>query len=204
MIMGEDMVRRGDKWVFRRGKERKEGPESDIKRVERPGSFDPKVSASGVGDDDFARLVRQAYQVLLTRASRATVLYSTDKETRDYLKAWAGKVEIHGLRPTYENLPKEARPPHLPKAKRRRNRKRGRVLPTRDSSDGKNRRRGSGVAGSPGPPHTCVRRAGPPPRQGRHQKTGDDSDSDVGQDRADPFTTRRLVLDSGHVGLSGV
>ncbi|MFI5866925.1 DUF2075 domain-containing protein [Streptomyces sp. NPDC051546] len=129
VIMGEDMVRRGDKWVFRRGKERKEGPESDVKRVERPGSFDPKVSASGVGDDDFARLVRQAYQVLLTRASRATVLYSTDKETRDYLKAWAGEVEVHGLRPTYENLPKEARPPHLPKGKRGRNRKRGKGAP---------------------------------------------------------------------------
>ncbi|MFD3676788.1 hypothetical protein [Streptomyces sp. NPDC058613] len=92
--------------------------------TEDPGSFDPKVSASGVDDDDFARLVRQAYHVLLTRASRATLLYSTDEETRAYLKEWAGQVEIHGLRPTYGNLPKEARPPHLPKAKRRRNRQR--------------------------------------------------------------------------------
>ncbi|MCX5611692.1 DUF2075 domain-containing protein [Streptomyces sp. NBC_00047] len=124
VILGEDMVRRGDRWVFQRGKERKEGPDSDIKRVDQPGSFDPKVSASGVDDDDFARLVRQAYQVLLTRASRATVLYSPDEETRTYLKKWAGEVEILGLRPTYANLPKEARTSHLPRANGRRNRRR--------------------------------------------------------------------------------
>lgn len=116
VIMGDDMVRRGDQWVFQRGKERKEGPDSDIKRVDVPGSLDPKVSASSVADDDFARLVRQAYHVLLTRASRATVLYSTDEETRRYLKKLVGQVEIHGLRPTWFNLPKEARTPHLPRA----------------------------------------------------------------------------------------
>ncbi|OLZ71820.1 AAA family ATPase [Streptomyces amritsarensis] len=126
VIMGDDMVRRGDQWVFQRGKERKEGPDSDIKRVDVPGSLDPKVSASSVADDDFARLVRQAYHVLLTRASRATVLYSTDEETRRYLKKLVGQVEIHGLRPTWLNLPKEARTPHLPRANGRRNkRKRG-------------------------------------------------------------------------------
>ncbi|MHC6625775.1 DUF2075 domain-containing protein [Streptomyces globosus] len=119
VIMGDDMVRRGDQWVFQRGKERKEGPDSDIKRVDVPGSLDPKVSASSVTDDDFARLVRQAYHVLLTRASRATVLYSTDEETRRYLKKLVGRVEIHGLRPTWFNLPKEARTPHLPRANRR-------------------------------------------------------------------------------------
>ncbi|WP_030766251.1 DUF2075 domain-containing protein [Streptomyces sp. NRRL F-2664] len=126
VIMGDDMVRRGDQWVFQRGKERKEGPDSDIKRVDVAGSLDPKVSASSVADDDFARLVRQAYHVLLTRASRATVLYSTDEETRRYLKKLVGQVEIHGLRPTWLNLPKEARTPHLPRANGRRNkRKRG-------------------------------------------------------------------------------
>ncbi|WP_328777467.1 DUF2075 domain-containing protein [Streptomyces goshikiensis] len=127
VIMGEDMVRRGDRWVFQRGKDRKEGPDSKIKRVDLPGSLDPKVSASGVDDDDFARLVRQAYHVLLTRASRAAVLYSTDEETRAYLKGLAGQVEIHGLRPTWRNLPKEARPPHLPRANGRRRRKRGKA-----------------------------------------------------------------------------
>ncbi|WP_405665893.1 DUF2075 domain-containing protein [Streptomyces sp. NBC_01166] len=126
VIMGDDMVRRGDQWVFQRGKERKEGPNSDIKRVDLPGSLDPKVSSSSVDDDDFARLVRQAYHVLLTRASRAMVLYSTDEETRIYLKKLVGPVEIHGLRPTWLNLPKEARNAHLPRANGRRKRKRGR------------------------------------------------------------------------------
>ncbi|MFJ3901279.1 DUF2075 domain-containing protein [Streptomyces sp. NPDC090025] len=129
VIMGDDMVRRGDQWVFRRGKERKEGPDSDIKRVDVPGSLDPKVSPSSVHDDDFARLVRQAYHVLFTRASRATVLYSTDDETRRYLKELVGQVEIHGLRPTWLNLPKEARTPHLPRANGRGKRKRGKSGP---------------------------------------------------------------------------
>lgn len=114
VIMGEDMVRRGDRWVFRRGKERKD-PESGVKRVGTPGSFDPKVRASSVDDEDFARLVRHAYHVLMTRATRATVLYSTDDETRAYLKKLVGDVHIHGLRPTWENLPPEARAPHLPR-----------------------------------------------------------------------------------------
>uniref|UniRef100_A0AAU3GNP8 DUF2075 domain-containing protein n=1 Tax=Streptomyces sp. NBC_01401 TaxID=2903854 RepID=A0AAU3GNP8_9ACTN len=126
VIMGDDMVRRGDRWVFRRGKERKL-PDSDIKRVAVPGSFDPKVKPRSVNDTEFARLVRHAYHVLMTRASRATVLYSTDEETQTYLKKMVGEVEIHGLRPTWENLPREARVPHLPRprgAKRtRRNRK---------------------------------------------------------------------------------
>ncbi|MFJ1866254.1 DUF2075 domain-containing protein [Streptomyces sp. NPDC088097] len=103
VIMGEDMVRRGGKWEFRRGKKRKEAPESKIWRVAQPGSFDPDVKASGVGPDEFALLVRQAYHVLMTRGSRATVLYSTDEETRAHLKEQVGPVEIHGLRPTMQN-----------------------------------------------------------------------------------------------------
>ncbi|MFD4114131.1 DUF2075 domain-containing protein [Streptomyces niveus] len=118
VIMGEDMVRRDGRWEFRRGKER-EGPEPGVKRVAVPGSFDPKVKAGSVNDDEFARLVRHAYNVLMTRASRATVLYSTDDETRAYLKQLVGEVEIHGLRPTWENLPQEARIPHLPRPRRR-------------------------------------------------------------------------------------
>lgn len=115
--MGEDMVRRGDKWVFRRGKDRKEEG-SGIKRVDRPGSFDPKVKPGSVDDEEFARLVRHAYHVLMTRASRATVLYSTDAETRAYLKKLVGEVEIHDLRPTWANLPPEARKPHLPRPRK--------------------------------------------------------------------------------------
>jgi DUF2075 family protein len=118
VIMGEDMVRRDNRWVFRRGKERRL-EDSDVKRVGVPGSFDPKVKAGSVDDAEFARLVRHAYHVLMTRASRATVLYSTDEETRAYLKKLVGEVEIHGLRPTWENLPKEARVPHLPRPRAR-------------------------------------------------------------------------------------
>ncbi|MFF5929026.1 DUF2075 domain-containing protein [Streptomyces hydrogenans] len=117
VIMGEDMVRRGDRWVYRRGKDRHDS-EAGVKRVAVPGSFDPKVKAGSVDDDEFARLVRHAYHVLMTRASRATVLYSTDPETRAYLKKMVGEVEIHGLRPIWENLPKEARRPRLPRPRR--------------------------------------------------------------------------------------
>ncbi|MFD3327710.1 DUF2075 domain-containing protein [Streptomyces sp. NPDC058701] len=140
VIMGEDMVRRGNRWVFRRGKELKT-EEPGIRRVAEPGSFDPKVKAGSVDDDGFARLVRHAYHVLMTRASRATVLYSTDKETRDYLKGLVGKVEIHGLRPTWKNLPVEARKPHLPR-------------PGRGRGRGKNKGRGQKAAGQQAPDMT--------------------------------------------------
>ncbi|MBZ6251488.1 DUF2075 domain-containing protein [Streptomyces olivaceus] len=117
VIMGEDMVRRDGQWVFRRGKDRKD-PEAGVKRVAVPGSFDPRVKAGSVDDAEFARLVRHAYHVLMTRASRATVLYSTDEETRSYLKELVGQVQVHGLRPTWENLPEQARVPHLRRPRR--------------------------------------------------------------------------------------
>lgn len=123
VIMGEDMVRRGDQWVFRRGKDRKD-PKAGVKRVAVPGSFDPKVKVGSVDDQEFARLVRHAYHVLMTRASRATVLYSTDEETRSYLKELVGELQIHGLRPTWKNLPLEARVPHAPRPKRTRGKRR--------------------------------------------------------------------------------
>ncbi|MFF8536227.1 DUF2075 domain-containing protein [Streptomyces sp. NPDC015532] len=117
VIMGEDMVRREGRWMFRRGKEREER-ETGLKRVAVPGSFDPKVRPGSVDDQQFAQLVRHAYHVLTTRASRATVLYSTDEETRIYLKELIGEAQIHGLRPTWENLPEVARVPHLPRPRR--------------------------------------------------------------------------------------
>ncbi|WSU96260.1 DUF2075 domain-containing protein [Streptomyces sp. NBC_01023] len=128
VIMGDDMVRRDEQWVFRRGKERKL-LDSDVKRVAVPGSFDPKVKAGSVDDDEFARLVRHAYHVLMTRASRATVLYSTDEETQKYLKKLVGEVEIHGLRPTWKNLPQEARIPHLPRPRGSKRSRRNRGKP---------------------------------------------------------------------------
>ncbi|PTM99846.1 uncharacterized protein DUF2075 [Streptomyces sp. VMFN-G11Ma] len=125
VIMGEDMVRRDGRWVFRRGKTRKD-PETGVKRVAVPGSFDPRLRWKSLSEEDFARCVRHAYHVLMTRASRATVLYSTDEETQAYLKEVVGDVHIHGLRPTWDNLPAVARVPHLPRptGKRRRSRNR--------------------------------------------------------------------------------
>ncbi|THA27512.1 DUF2075 domain-containing protein [Streptomyces sp. RKND-216] len=117
VIMGDDMVRRDGQWVFRRGEEYT-CPDAEVKRVRVPGSFDPKVRASSVGEEEFRRLVRHAYHVLLTRASRATVIYSTDEETRAYLKDRVGEIRIHGLRPTWENLPRELRKPPLPRPRR--------------------------------------------------------------------------------------
>ncbi|MFE4450907.1 DUF2075 domain-containing protein [Streptomyces sp. NPDC056796] len=128
VIMGEDMVRRGSHWVFRRGRERKLA-DTGIKRVAVPGSFDPKVRPRSVNDTEFARLVRHAYHVLMTRASRATVLYSTDEETQAYLKKMVGEVQVHGLRPTWENLPQEARIPHLPRPRGVRRTRRNRNKP---------------------------------------------------------------------------
>nr|WP_251692764.1 DUF2075 domain-containing protein [Streptomyces sp. CHD11] len=134
VIMGEDMVRRDGQWVFRRGKERKD-PEAGVKRVAVPGSFDAKVRAGSVDEAEFARLVRHAYHVLMTRASRATVLYSTDAETRSYLKERVGEVQVHGLRPTWENLPEEARVPHLPRPRRGRGSRRRRQSVVSPPSD---------------------------------------------------------------------
>ncbi|RPK56886.1 hypothetical protein EES43_23215 [Streptomyces sp. ADI96-02] len=112
VIMGDDMVWRTDKWVFRRGKKRKD-KDTGTQHVIEPGSLDTEVCRkTGTDDEAFARCIRNAYHVLLTRASRATVLYSSDKETRDYLRSLVGDIEIHGLRPTWESLPPEARVPH--------------------------------------------------------------------------------------------
>lgn len=121
VIMGDDMVWRSGKWVFQRGKRVKDA--EGLYRVKVRGSLDPEVKKSTLDDDEFARCVRNAYRVLLTRGSRATVLYSTDAETRSYLKARVGDVQLHGLRPTWESLPPELRVPRLERSRRGRGRK---------------------------------------------------------------------------------
>ncbi|MFF2381595.1 DUF2075 domain-containing protein [Streptomyces sp. NPDC058108] len=121
VIMGEDMVRRDGRWLFRRGKARKDA-ESGVKRVAVPGSFDPRLRGKKLSEEDFERCIRHAYHVLMTRASRATVLYSTDEETQAYLREVVGDVQIHGLRPTWDNLPPMAQVPHLPGPKGKSNR----------------------------------------------------------------------------------
>jgi DUF2075 family protein len=70
VIMGPDLVRRGDRWV-----------------TVRAGTRDPDLmSATRVSPEQFDRLVRNVYKVLLTRGMQGVVLFSTDPETREYLR----------------------------------------------------------------------------------------------------------------------
>ncbi|WP_243083150.1 DUF2075 domain-containing protein [Streptomyces sp. 891-h] len=119
VIMGDDMVRRDGQWVFQRGKWRMD-KETGYRRVAVPGSLDDEVRNSNLSDEEFRQCVRNAYHVLLTRASRATVLYSTDEETRAYLRELVGEVQIHGLRPSWQELPPALRVPHQKRPERRR------------------------------------------------------------------------------------
>ncbi|MFB6627573.1 DUF2075 domain-containing protein [Streptomyces sp. NPDC056374] len=97
VILGEDMVRRGNEWQFKKGKVSKKDEETGLRELLEPGSVDPGLPKD---PDEFARRVRNAYHVLLTRASAATVLYSVDPETQRYLKKMVAPVEEEGLRPT--------------------------------------------------------------------------------------------------------
>jgi hypothetical protein len=68
VVIGPDLVWRTDRWV-----------------VDRSASKDP-VFTKATSDDDFERLVRNTYKVLLTRGMIGTVVYSTDPETREKLR----------------------------------------------------------------------------------------------------------------------
>jgi hypothetical protein len=71
VIIGPDLVWRTDKWVSR-----------------REFNKDPDFrSRKAVSDDDFDRLVRHVYKVLLTRGMIGSLLYSTDAETRAFLRS---------------------------------------------------------------------------------------------------------------------
>lgn len=104
VVMGDDMVRRNGTWEFRRGRATGPDPETGQRRPLESGSMDPGLAAD---PDEFARCVRNAYHVLLTRASRATVIYSTDGPTQEYLNELVGPVEDQGLRPTWAALSPE-------------------------------------------------------------------------------------------------
>lgn len=70
VIFGPDLVVRDGEWVSR-----------------REFNKDPDFrNRNAVDDEDFDRLVRHVYKVLLTRGMIGTVLYSTDAETLAYLK----------------------------------------------------------------------------------------------------------------------
>ena len=71
VIIGPDLVWRKDRWVSRRGY-----------------SKDPDFrSVKAVNDAEFDRLVRHVYKVLMTRGMVGTLLYSTDEETREFLRS---------------------------------------------------------------------------------------------------------------------
>ncbi len=70
VILGPDLVWRDDGWVARREMNR-----------------DPDFrSRARVSDEEFARLVRNVYKVLLTRGMVGTLLYSVDEETQAQLR----------------------------------------------------------------------------------------------------------------------
>ena len=70
VIFGPDMVRRGDHWVIDRAASR----DPDLRKVKL------------VSDEEVEALIRNVYKVLLTRGMRAVGIYSTDAETRAFLK----------------------------------------------------------------------------------------------------------------------
>ncbi|MEV8306127.1 DUF2075 domain-containing protein [Streptomyces flavidovirens] len=69
VILGPDLVWRGDRWV-----------------TDRTKSKDP-VFKKSTPDADVDRLIRNTYKVLLTRGMVGTVIYSTDTETRAKLRS---------------------------------------------------------------------------------------------------------------------
>ena len=71
VILGPDLVWRHDRWVARR----------DF-------SKDPAFrSRNSVSDEEFDRLVRNVYKVLLTRGMKGSILFSTDAETQEKLES---------------------------------------------------------------------------------------------------------------------
>ena len=69
VILGPDLVWRTDRWVPQRSENR-----------------DPDFrNRNKVSDDDFARLVRNVYKVLLTRGMVGTVVTRVDAETQGFL-----------------------------------------------------------------------------------------------------------------------
>ncbi len=74
VILGPDLVRRGDRWESRRSENR----DPDFRNTKR------------VPDEEFDALVRNVYKVLLTRGMVGTLLYSTDAETRSFLRSLIG------------------------------------------------------------------------------------------------------------------
>lgn len=72
LIFGPDLVRRNGRWV-----------------ALKSGSEDKEICRKST-DEQFHRLITQAYKVLLTRGMDGACLYSTDPETQEFLEAMTG------------------------------------------------------------------------------------------------------------------
>jgi len=70
VIIGPDLVRRGDRWVTQRS----ENKDPDFKNTKK------------VSDQEFHALVLNVYKVLLTRGMIGTLIYSEDPETARFLQ----------------------------------------------------------------------------------------------------------------------
>jgi len=69
VILGPDLVHRGDRWV-----------------TDRNASKDPVLARRAqVTDADVDRLIRNVYKVLLTRGMLGVGIYSTDRETGEFI-----------------------------------------------------------------------------------------------------------------------
>ncbi|MGE9809367.1 DNA/RNA helicase domain-containing protein [Janibacter sp. G1551] len=73
VILGPDFVWRDDHWVA-------------VREANRDPDFRNRTKVS---DAQFERLVRNVYKVLLTRGMQSVQIYSTDPETRDFLRRLA-------------------------------------------------------------------------------------------------------------------
>ncbi|WP_326566415.1 DNA/RNA helicase domain-containing protein [Amycolatopsis rhabdoformis] len=71
VIFGEDLVVRDGRWVARRDKSR-------------------DTSVNGTQSEEFDRLVRNTYKVLMTRGLQGTCLCSVDPETAEFLLKYSG------------------------------------------------------------------------------------------------------------------
>jgi len=71
VIIGPDLVWRTDRWVVRRS----ENKDPDFR------------STTKVSDEEFERLVRNVYKVLLTRGMVGTLIHSVDEETQELLRS---------------------------------------------------------------------------------------------------------------------
>lgn len=71
VILGPDLVRRNNAWVFVRNANK----DPDFRNTKR------------VSDIEFETLIKNVYKVLLTRGMQGVGIYSTDAETRDFLRS---------------------------------------------------------------------------------------------------------------------